>query len=508
MAPWRAGGAVARLRDTFHGDTPGVRLARGAVWSVLGFIGSQGANLLTSVVIARMMGKSGFGEYGMVTSTVGTFGVFAGAGLGVTATRHVAQYRKAEPARAGAVLRLSIRAALVSGVLASAALYLLAPVVAADVISAGHLVTALRAGCLLLLFSTLGGAQTGALSGLERFRAIAGLNVLRGLLGLPLSLLLLWYYGLTGAVVGIGLANACACLAGEFVLHRECRLAGIAVSGHRIRDEIPLLWRFSLPAFLSGALIGPVMWLANTLIARQQNGYAELGLVNAASQWRMLIMTVPGLISTAALPILSAQTEARQDPADSRRVLEMVHAAALMVALPLSVAIMFVADIIMSWYGKEFTGTPAVLVGFAFGTAASAMGTSLATVIVARGRVWFGLAQNLLWAVVLLGIIYYLAPQLGALSYALGYAVSYFLLLLWSCWALRSVLPPRFLSRTACAMGCLLLMTALALMLPATPRLFVALPAVALTTWLCVFPLTPPELRAQVLARLLRKSTT
>jgi O-antigen/teichoic acid export membrane protein len=54
-----------------------------------------------------MLGKTGYGELGMIQTTVGMFGVFAGFGLGVTATKHVAEFRRSDPARAGRIIGLS-----------------------------------------------------------------------------------------------------------------------------------------------------------------------------------------------------------------------------------------------------------------------------------------------------------------------------------------------------------------------------------------------------------------
>ena len=43
----------------------------------------------------------------MIQSTVGMFGVFAGFGLGLTATKHVAEFRQSDPDRAGRIIGLS-----------------------------------------------------------------------------------------------------------------------------------------------------------------------------------------------------------------------------------------------------------------------------------------------------------------------------------------------------------------------------------------------------------------
>jgi O-antigen/teichoic acid export membrane protein len=82
----------------------GIRLARGVFWSMAGAMISRGLMLVATVAVARLLGKTGYGELGMIQSTVGMFGVFAGFGLGLTATKHVAELRQSDPIRAGRIL--------------------------------------------------------------------------------------------------------------------------------------------------------------------------------------------------------------------------------------------------------------------------------------------------------------------------------------------------------------------------------------------------------------------
>src|SRR5215475_10536595 len=68
------------------------RLARGAFWSLVGSLISRGLGVVAGIGVARILGKNDYGELGMVQSTVGMFGVFAGFGMGLTANKHVAEF--------------------------------------------------------------------------------------------------------------------------------------------------------------------------------------------------------------------------------------------------------------------------------------------------------------------------------------------------------------------------------------------------------------------------------
>ena len=111
-------GPAAHIAVTSTPSPPislGTRFVQGAWWSLIGMGAAQGLAVLASIVSARLLGKVTFGEFGMVTGTVGAFGMLAGLGLGLTATKFVAERRVTDPARAGHVLGLVVQVALISG---------------------------------------------------------------------------------------------------------------------------------------------------------------------------------------------------------------------------------------------------------------------------------------------------------------------------------------------------------------------------------------------------------
>jgi len=60
---------LARAREEFDRRFPvgslRARFAKGATWSLIGAVISQGLALVASVIVARLLGEVGFGELGM-----------------------------------------------------------------------------------------------------------------------------------------------------------------------------------------------------------------------------------------------------------------------------------------------------------------------------------------------------------------------------------------------------------------------------------------------------------
>lgn len=362
---------------------------------------AQGSNLAASVITARLLGREQFGQYGMVQSTVGMLGIFAGLGLGLTATKYVAEFRTRDPKRAGRIIALGGAVAIFSGGLLALSLLAYAPFLAAKTLNAPALAAELRIASVLLFFNAFNGAQTGALAGFEAFRAIARINLARGFVTFPVTVALVLLWRLPGAMWALAITAAVTCLLSQFSLRQHCAALGILPRFSSAWRERRVLWTFSTPAFLSGALVGPVTWAANTMLVNQPGGYAEMGLFSAASQWRTAIGFIPGVMAQFALPLLSnlnGERHVSQYAKTLRWNLLLTAAAATAFALPVAVG----APYIMRLYGRGFEQGSLVLIVSAAVAVIACINSVVGTAILSAGSMWVGLAFNGMWAAVLL----------------------------------------------------------------------------------------------------------
>jgi O-antigen/teichoic acid export membrane protein len=246
-----------------------------------------------------------FGELGIINSTIGMVGVFAGFGLGMTATKYIAEFRDRDKERTGRILGLSQVTAISFGSIMALVLLIAAPIISVKFLNAPHLVNELRLGCVLLLLNALAGAQNGALAGFESFRIIAKISFIRGTLNFPFMLAGVWLYGLKGVISAMIIVTGIGCILNQNALVKRAAKSGIRVIYHNIRNEIKILTDFSLPAFFSNMMAGPIIWISHTFLVNQPNGYAEMGVFNAANQLKMFIAYIPSIMNQISLPLLS-----------------------------------------------------------------------------------------------------------------------------------------------------------------------------------------------------------
>lgn len=387
---------------------------------------AQGAGLLGSIFSARILGKTGFGELGMVRSTVLMFGVFAGIGLGMAATKYVAELRINDPPKAGRIIGLLMNTAFFLGGGVMLACLILAAPLARWVMNAPHLAGALQVGCFLLMLNTLNGVQLGVISGLEAFRIQSQVIILDGFLTVFLIPAGALVYGVTGAVGGLVLAALLGFLVKEWVTHRVCQKSGIPIIHSRISGEIPTLWRFTLPAILVGVSIQPFEWLSRLMLVQQPNGYAELGVFTAAYAWAQFVFFLPSQISGPILPILSNLLAGGEVIRLKKVVLStqgLVMALALATALPLAA----LSPFILRSYGEDFVSGRNVLLVLISAYVICSGALITRAFFAASDRLWWQAAHTIIWGVLLVLVTHFFINR-GGLGLALAYLWAYTLL--------------------------------------------------------------------------------
>jgi O-antigen/teichoic acid export membrane protein len=400
------------------------RFARGVLWTLIGTVASRLFALVIAVVTARLLGKAGFGELGMIQSTIGLMGTFAGFGLGMTTTKYVAELKDKDPARAGRIIALSNAVALLTGGIMALVCVLASPWLAQKTINAPQLVPELRLGAALLFTSALLGVQTGTLAGFQAFKALARINFYQGIISLPLALTMIFLWGLMGAVLSLVFTSVVGVLLSSRALAGECNAAGITVDFHRAWTERRTLWDFSLPAVMGGLMVSPVTWAANAMLVNQPNGYAELGLFNAANQFRMLIMFLPNILGMVTVPLLS-EIHGQNDREFFARAVNLNLRTIWGLALPCGFLLIGLSSWLINLFGPQYQqGRPVLAIMICVAIMYLA-GSTVGQALISSGRMWAGFFVNLGWALVLLPSVSLLIPRMGAKGMAISYLLAY-----------------------------------------------------------------------------------
>lgn len=401
------------------------RFAKGAFWLIIGALLSRGLALLSSIIVARILGRTVFGEFGMILSTVGTAGTFAGLGLGMASTKYMAHLRLSDPERAGKILALSSLVSLGSASIVSIGLFSGSSLLARQILHAPHLTLPLGIASGLIFFSVLNGVQTGALAGFEAFLVIVKTNFIAGISSFPLTLIGAWRWGISGAVLGMVLSMTVNWALNNRALRMACLKANIPYIFCGCWSERLMLWEFALPAALSGYLTAPIMWYANILLINRLHGYAEMGLFSAAQQWQAAILFVPTSLAPMVLSLM-ANSHGDNNISNYWRMVKLSFAINAIIAGIVTVCISLLSHFIMNAYGQTFSEGWRVLVLLSITGFLVAVSNVVGQVIASSASMWWGLSLNLLWMLIFTVFSLLWVEPYGAIGLAFSFMTSYF----------------------------------------------------------------------------------
>lgn len=402
------------------------RLASGALWTFSGTAIAKILVLVSGILCAHILGKTEYGELGMVRSTVGMFAVLGTAGLGVTATKYIAQYKNTCKEKVASVYKLTNRFALIAGSVVTTIILLLSDYLATEILKAPHLVDALRIGGLMLFVSVINGAQGGTLYGFEDFKSIA-INTLGGSVAEAILMLLgAYYYGVFGALLGFGSGYIVLYVLNYFSIKRDLKLFSIPCFNIKIsKEDFSLLYNFSLPALLSSLLVAPTLWVVKTILVNK-SGFEELANFEAADYWKVIILYIPYAISTIILPILSDSTIS-DDKQKYWRIINVNIALNGGLAFICALVVTCLSNVLVSLFGVNYSDNITLII-LAFSTVFTSIGNVVGLSLTSKSLMWQGFGFNVLWAVMTISFSYIsISYGFGSKGVASSILLSYFI---------------------------------------------------------------------------------
>jgi len=411
------------LKGIFQTGSLRARLVSGTFWTLTGSVVVQCSGLFGSILSARFLGQKAFGQLGMIRSTVLMFGVLAGAGIGMAATKYVASFRLTDTERAGRIIGLFINSALVLGSAVTLIGLIISRPLAEGAMNAPELTSTLRVGCLLLLFNTLNGLQMGILCGFEAFRTQSTLLIMDGICIVLLVPAGAFYWGINGAMAGYVVTAIIGLMLKQFAMKQACRDANIKVVYRNVAQDLDSLWTFVLPVVLTGVSIQPFEWFARLLLARQTNGFEQLGVFTAAFTWAQLVGFLPMQLAAPLVPIVSSLVATRQ-MAKLSKVTLGAHIVSFAIAGATALPIALLAPYILRAYGSGFASGRAMLWAMLGAYVISASTRITRALFAATDHMWMQVAHTITWGIVLLGG-FSMLNSYGGYGLALAYLIAY-----------------------------------------------------------------------------------
>jgi len=379
--------------------------------------------VVRSKVIAVLLGPSGVGLFGLLTSTTTLVATAVGFGINSSGTRQVAAASgEGDHDRVARTIYTLRRTSLALGLLGSLFVVVfsepLAVLATGDVRYSG----ALAILGLAILFRTVSGGQTALLRGLRKIKELAKLRILGALLGTLLAVPLVWLWKLDGLAPAIVTVAALSMLA-SWIYARRIRIPPVRLRLRELRSERAGLAGLGAIFLILGFAASLVQYLLRVILSRRLD-LAALGQFQAAST--LSLVYVGFVLKAMGLDFMPRLTEVADDDETCNRLVNEQSEISLLLAGPGIVATVVLAPVIIQlFYSAKFGGAVQILRWQCLGVLLQVASWPIAFVLVAKGKRQIYLWTELAAQAVHLCSFWLLTHVWGLMGAAAAYAVMY-----------------------------------------------------------------------------------
>lgn len=402
-----------------------------SMWAVMGNGLGNFLLLAAGIVIARLLGKDLYGEYGMVKTTMFNIAAFSTFGLGYTSTKFVSEFIQKDSTYIKDIARKSLLITLVSSSTLCVILFLFAEQLA-TFINAPELATPFRFLGIIMICRAMATTSGAICAGFKDFKNVGINNVLSGLSLLIFGFVLTYYNSVTGSLIALFLSQLIICVSNLLLVNKHIK--NLPTESKRIETN---LFRYSLPVALQELSYMVSTWGA-TLLLTKYASLGEVGIWTAAQQWNAIVLFIPGLLLNVVLAYLSGSIDTSQHESMLKKMLLINFLCAL---APLLIVVLL-SNFIVSMYGSTFVGMNVVLNTLLLSTIFMCLSNVLQSDFISLGKNWeLLLARFLRDAILLISLFIAIKDNNvdAALKFAIINVVAYILYFLILCVLLKGV---------------------------------------------------------------------
>jgi len=398
------------------------KIIKGIFWSFLGTFISKGFAFIALFLVARLLSVQEYGKLGLLQSYINTFTLFSLASFGVTATKYLAVYNNEDKRKASEIFSLTRIFVFVLSTLILIFSYIFNDVICEYIVGDPNLKLEVLICSGAIYFSSLNGLQVGALAGLQNFKSISIVNIVNGVLSLPLIIASAYYYGIKGVVVSLTIVNFSIWICSAILLKKELIKNQLFFTAKNLRKHFDTLYHFSLPSFLSSIMLAPVVLICNSfLIKYNPTGYYELGIYNAAFNFSQVGTILIGIMGQVFYPM------AMQNFGKNNRKFDFFNINnSYIIGIFIFLPILCIPDLFAGFYGFKYKNSSMYFSMIYIGLSSIVISQKqgIARNFAAGNFMWFSVFSNMLWAISTILFSYFLV-QKGSMGRSFSLFIGY-----------------------------------------------------------------------------------
>ncbi len=375
--------------------------------------------------IAVIIGPAGIGFINLIQSTVIIISNIFGAGLSTSAVRDIAivvqSKNKAQVSNTVVILK---RLLWITGIIGLLATFFFSRQLSIIVFQSEEHVNTFRMLSIIILLSHLAAGNMAIVQGHRRIKDAAAFSIFSSLFGLIISIPLFYFYGIE-ATAAVLLLTYSGSLYMSWLFFRRFKITHSQVSFKNAFIQGRRMMGFGIATSLAGLFFLLSVYVLR-IIVNYKLGIFYVGIFQAG--WGIAIIYLQMIFQAMSrdyYPRLSAASHSHTDI--NKLVNEQLHLA-LLFAVPVIACMLFFSPwLINILYSSEFNSAVILLQWLLFGTLLKVFAWPIAYILPAMQATKLYIITELLFAIGISLLSYFLLDRFGVEGIGIAYVCSYLL---------------------------------------------------------------------------------
>lgn len=369
-----------------------------------------------TMLLGRYLGADDLGLYRMVNTIFGTITLFVSIGIPASIIKYVAEFRNNNEKR-GQIISAGLITSILLGLISFISIYVSAGIFA-DVFHMPELSSLLKILAFALPFSIVSNMLLGVLNGLREMTKNAWISIIQSASMLAFTFLLVFNYGVNGAVLGIVFSYFLTTLILIFVQ----KIPNLSLSN--IIDNSVQLVCFGSKTVLYNA-INLINYQADILMIGYFMTKTDVGIYSIAVMFAKLIWILPDSIQRITFPLISEYYAKKMNESISILVDKCMKYSCLFLIFSTTFFIFYGKELVATLFGTEFENSYTPLIILLIGTLFYGITKSVGSIFASMGRVDLVYKIPLISAILNLALSMALIPIYGINGVAVATTISF-----------------------------------------------------------------------------------
>lgn len=398
------------------------KLASGTFQSLGSIIGVKLISILSSAIIARLLGPANLGIISIFQNIYGVFESVSQSGSGSSIVKYTAEFKVTDKKELEKFLSTALISMFFISLSFALASFYLSDYISDRIYHEPAIAVLMKITAITLILSVFITISMSILQGLQKIKHVAFVTIFNSAISIPISYLLIVKFGLIGWALASVISAVINLIFNLLFIQKNLKLEGLKLKFEIHKIYIYHIFKYSIPLFIGAVIIRPARLYGQTLLAITQD-FTQVGYFKVAFTIYNLMSFIPAAISVPLMPMISeidvSHSEKRSD--NYSKILKLI----LLIMLPFSiVVILFSKYILFGIYGEKFIEasfvTNILIVSAFFGIITS----FLENLMLGTGKTVQVLYTNIYMALIFVISSYFLIRNYGTLGLGLAWLIT------------------------------------------------------------------------------------